>query len=85
MPGRLQDADYAATVEVLVGARKHVGLTQVEVAARLGKPQSYVSKFENKERRIDIVEFVAIARALGCSPTELFGEVVIALGGAQSS
>ena len=51
--------------ELLVAARKEAGLTQVEVADRLGKPQSFVAKYEGGERRLDVIEFLAVATALG--------------------
>lgn len=49
---------------MLVVARKAAGLTQVEVAQRLDKPQSFVSKYEHGERRLDFTEFVEIADIL---------------------
>ncbi|HYG86464.1 MAG TPA: helix-turn-helix transcriptional regulator [Azospirillum sp.] len=60
---------------LLVGARKEKGLTQAEVAAALGKPQSFVAKYENGERRIDIIEFVDIARVLDIEPTKIFNRL----------
>ena len=39
-------------------------LTQQELAARLSKPQSFIAKYEGGERRIDVVEFIAICRAM---------------------
>lgn len=45
-------------------ARKNRGITQVLLAKRLDKPQSYVSKYENGERRLDVVEFLDIAACL---------------------
>lgn len=49
---------------MLVEAREAAGLTQTEVARRLGKPQSFVSKYERGERRLDVTEFVELADAL---------------------
>ncbi len=43
-------------------ARRSAGLTQVEVANKLGKPQSYVSKCESGERRVDVLELAMFAR-----------------------
>jgi predicted transcriptional regulator len=42
-------------------------MTQVEVARKLKKPQSFVSKYESGERNLDVVEFVAVCRVLGTS------------------
>ncbi|MHB1034060.1 MAG: helix-turn-helix domain-containing protein [Pirellulales bacterium] len=56
---------------LLVETRKTRGLTQVEVARRLGKPQSFVSKYERGERRLDVVEFLDVAKALGVAPRRL--------------
>lgn len=52
----------------MVAARKKARLTQQELAKQLGKPQSFVAKYEGGERRLDVVEFLAIARALGADP-----------------
>ncbi len=46
-------------------ARKEAGLTQVEAAQRLGKPQSFISKCETGERRIDALDLMAFAHAYG--------------------
>jgi transcriptional regulator with XRE-family HTH domain len=63
---------YVAVIEELAAARRAVGVTQVELAARLEKPQSFVSKIERRERRIDPAEFYDWAIALGISPLALF-------------
>ena len=54
---------YKAMIDRLVDARRAAGIRQVELAERLGKPQSFISKVERRERRIDVVEFIIIARA----------------------
>ena len=56
--------------EILIDARKSAKLTQAELAQRLQKPQSFVAKYELGERRVDVVEFVAIATALGLEPAD---------------
>jgi transcriptional regulator with XRE-family HTH domain len=67
----VHSSDQAAFCELMVGARKAAGLTQQALAARLRKPQSFVAKYEGGERRLDVVEFVAISRALGADPLKL--------------
>ena len=56
-------------------ARRARGLTQTELAGRLGKPQSYVAKYETGERRLDVVEFARIARAMRADPCDLPGSI----------
>lgn len=60
---------------LLVKARKAKGLTQAELAEALNKPQSFVAKYENGERRIDVVEFVDITAALGVSTADLLARI----------
>lgn len=72
--------DYRTLMLVIRQARKAAGLTQQEVADRLKKPQSYIAKVEGGERRIDIVEFIGIARAMHTDPTALFRSVLRKVG-----
>ncbi|WP_130732722.1 helix-turn-helix domain-containing protein [Komagataeibacter xylinus] len=60
---------------LLVEARKTGGMTQAELAASLGKPQSFVAKYENGERRIDVIEFVDITAILGVSGAYLLARL----------
>ena len=59
---------YRKILDWLIAARKAAGLTQQQVADQLGKPQSFVAKYEGGERRLDIVEFVTIAKLLKADP-----------------
>jgi transcriptional regulator with XRE-family HTH domain len=72
--------DQAAFCELMVGARKAAGLTQHALARRLNKPQSFVAKYEGGERRLDVVEFIVIARALGADPLRLMATFVASCG-----
>jgi transcriptional regulator with XRE-family HTH domain len=56
---------------LITEARKSAGLTQVELAARLKQHQSYVSKYESGVRRLDVVEYMQVAKAVGFDPAEL--------------
>lgn len=60
---------------LLTEARKTGGMTQAELAAALGKPQSFVAKYENGERRIDVIEFADITAALGVSSADLLARL----------
>jgi transcriptional regulator with XRE-family HTH domain len=68
-------AEYESFLNSLISARKTAGMTQQEVADRLEKPQSFVSKYERRERRLDVVEFVNIAKAIGIDPCQIVREV----------
>jgi transcriptional regulator with XRE-family HTH domain len=61
--------------ELLIAARRRVKLRQVDLAARLSRPQSYVSKIESGERRVDLVEFLEISRALGIDPVKFVAKL----------
>lgn len=54
---------------LLIEARKAAGLTQGELAKKLSRPQSFVSKYERGERRLDVVEFLEVALAIGIDAT----------------
>lgn len=57
--------EYKRFTALLRSLRQEAGLTQTAVADSLGVPQSYVSKYETGERRLDVVETARVARALG--------------------
>lgn len=74
----VHSSDQAAFCALMVAARKQAGLTQHELARRLKRPQSFVAKYEGGERRIDVVEFVAIVRAIGADPLKLLRDLMAA-------
>jgi transcriptional regulator with XRE-family HTH domain len=65
----LRSAEHAVFRAVMIEIRKKAGLTQQELAKRLRRPQSFVAKYEGGERRIDIVEFLWLVRAMKADPT----------------
>jgi transcriptional regulator with XRE-family HTH domain len=71
-----QPEHYRIVGAALAAARQRANMTQVELAARLGKPQSVVSAYEAGKRRVDLVEFVLITRTLGVDPVAIFAEIV---------
>ena len=72
----VHSSDQAAFCAVMVAARKDAGLTQQALARRLNRPQSFVAKYEGGERRLDVVEFVAVVRAIGADPVKLLRDFV---------
>lgn len=76
MQKSLRSAEYARLIAILVAARQKAGIRQHALAKKLGRPQSFIAKYEGGERRIDVVEFVGIVRALGADPLKLFRDFV---------
>ncbi|PZT98595.1 MAG: XRE family transcriptional regulator [Brevundimonas sp.] len=76
----VQPPSYETAVSLLVERRQSLGLSQRDLAAKMGKPYSFVAKVETKGRRLDFVEFVAYAHALGLRPSDLISDVASALG-----
>ncbi|MEC3911526.1 helix-turn-helix transcriptional regulator [Sphingobium sp. CR2-8] len=65
--GKAHDPRYKDLIDKLVQARKEKGLSQEGLAKTLGRHQQFVSRYETGERRLDVVEFVDIARTLDVS------------------
>jgi transcriptional regulator with XRE-family HTH domain len=78
MARSLRTPGHRALLQVLVAARREMGLTQQALAECLGRPQSYVAKVETGERRLDVVELIEWAACLGKSPGDLINQVVAA-------
>jgi transcriptional regulator with XRE-family HTH domain len=70
---------YRVLRERLVAARHAAGLTQSELAKKLKRPQSFVAKYENGERRVDLVELLEIAAILAVDPRRILRAVEAAL------
>lgn len=75
MPKSLCSPRQHRLMELLIAARRGKGLTQAMLAERLGKPQSYVAKYETGERRIDVIEFLDVAAAIGMDTRMLLDEL----------
>ena len=71
MSKSIRSPQHTKLRELLVAARKKAGLTQQDVADRIGRPQSFVAKYEGGERRLDVVEFLQIAAVLGADPARI--------------
>lgn len=71
MQKTLTSADYARLIGFLVTAREKAGIRQRALADALDVPQSFVAKYEAGQRRLDMIEFIAITKALGADPLKL--------------
>jgi transcriptional regulator with XRE-family HTH domain len=67
---------YERFRKLLAEARKKSGLSQQEVAYRLGRPQTYVSKCERGTRRMDVIEFLEISQVIGFDPIRFIKDVL---------
>jgi transcriptional regulator with XRE-family HTH domain len=76
----VQPKHHKVVGAALAAARRKANLTQVELARRLGKPQSVVSGYEAGKRRVDVVEFLLIVRTLRADPVEVFAEIAASIG-----
>jgi transcriptional regulator with XRE-family HTH domain len=72
----LRSRENNALISLLVEVREKAGMTQRDLAEALKRPRSFVSRVESGERRLDVVEFVAVAKALKLDPVELFTRFV---------
>ena len=79
MPRSVFSEPYGVLLRVLIDARKKAGLRQTDLADRLGKPQSFVSKIERGERRLDLVEFLIVVRSIGADETTLIHAIATSL------
>jgi transcriptional regulator with XRE-family HTH domain len=61
---------------LLIQAREEAGLSQQELADRLGRHQTYVSKCERGERRVDVIEFLEVMKAIGSNPIKFIKQLV---------
>ncbi|MBI1331236.1 MAG: helix-turn-helix domain-containing protein [Alphaproteobacteria bacterium] len=76
MPKSLRTPTQQHLLQLLIKLRRSKNLTQEAVGRKLGRPQSFVAKYEGGERRLDVIEFVEIARALGADPCDVLNELL---------
>ena len=76
MPRSTHSPRQTRLQELLSSRRIAAGLTQDQVARRLRRPQSFVSKYELGERRLDVIELIEVSDALGIDPCKLIKELI---------
>lgn len=67
--------EYQRVISALKKARKEKGITQAQLAEALGKPQSFIAKVESGERRLDVVEFVHLARLVDADVQRIIASI----------
>jgi len=80
MASSIFDEGHQRLVGLLVEARKKSGLKQAELGRRVGRSQSFISLIERGQRRVDLVEFIALSKALGEDAERMFKAVLKAEG-----
>ncbi|WP_082522063.1 helix-turn-helix domain-containing protein [Ramlibacter sp. Leaf400] len=76
MPHALDSPTYKKLRRALTTARSRSGMTQTDLAVRLRRPQSFVSKYESGQRHLDVLEFIEVCKGLGVSPVAVLNEVL---------
>jgi transcriptional regulator with XRE-family HTH domain len=76
MPQSTHHHQYQVFLKLLRGLREECGITQAILADRIGNTQTFVSKVERGERRLDVVEFAEWCEALGQPPERIFGALI---------
>lgn len=80
MEKSIHSTRYAVFLKVLREARERAGLTQVQLARKIGETQTFVSKCERGERRIDVIELRTFCRAFGLSLKQFVTALEKAIG-----
>lgn len=78
MAKTIRSSGHEALRDALIAARKTAGLTQAELAERLKCHQSFVARVESGERRIDVIELIVLARAMGAAAADLLSIAEVA-------
>lgn len=72
----LRTRGHKTLIELLVSARESAGFTQRALAERLKRPHSFVGRIEAGERRVDVIEFIEIARVLNADPHKMLDRLM---------
>jgi transcriptional regulator with XRE-family HTH domain len=71
----LGSARHKLLVDFIVSKREAAGLTQTQIAVKLGEYQSFVARLESGQRRIDVIEFLDLAAKLGFDPAKAIRQI----------
>lgn len=76
MKKAIREQCYVALTNLLRDERKKASMTQAKLAKKLRRPQSYVSKYERGDRRLDVVELIEVAQVIGFDLPEFLQKLV---------
>lgn len=76
MQKSIHSKEYQKVLGTLIALRQKAGMTQRDLAAKLGREHSFVWRIENGERRLDVVEFFWVCNALGQDATRIYRDLV---------
>ena len=85
MEKSIHSAHYAEFLKILKKVRQDAGLTQTELAQKIGETQTFISKCERGERRIDLVELRTLCQAFGLSLKQFVSTLERAIGKVKRS
>jgi transcriptional regulator with XRE-family HTH domain len=80
----LYQRENLAMLSLLRAERERLGHLQTDISRTLGKPQSYISKIERGERRVDVIELRKICQAMGCDLRQFVDLLEQRLGNSKS-
>lgn len=76
-----RNSDHESLCKLLVSARLAAGLTQRDLASKLERPPSMIASIETGDRRLDVLEFIQLANAIGADPKKLFSQLIRSIDG----
>jgi transcriptional regulator with XRE-family HTH domain len=82
---RLNAPDYQLLRKLLVEAREKAGLSQADVAGQLGRAQTFVSKYELGDRRLDVIDFLQVCDSIGADPISILRSVWVRTRGSRAA
>lgn len=76
MPKSIHSPRHLRLAELIGEKRKAAGMTQAQVAKAIGRHQPFIVNIEAAQRRVDVVELIALAEIIGFDPSEILAELI---------